>query len=235
MKSIYSASLFMGVVIVSLLAPSLMTAKTFHYIGLKTGFSYEMLSKSIFSEDDSHRYLDASSAVGVPLGVSVGFGYYFSPRFGMRIEAEYLYRFMGKFNGGVLKSNNAQSIPSGDPIKLKLQAEFQTLLGNLYLDYHVSPWVSLYLSVGAGAANFNVVTELQNNSRIGKITSPFKRTLAWQAGFGIGYMLVEGLEVDLNVRYINFGEGILPSTQSRFHGKYPFSATETLVSLIYRF
>lgn len=233
MKTIYSANLLIGMFIASLLiAPSSMKAKMFHYVGLKTGYSHEMLSKSVFMDKSSVLSLDASSAIGVPLGANLGFGRYFSPRFGMRIEAEYLYRFLGKFKEGVLKGNTQPA----DPINLKLQADFQTLLGNVYLDYHISPWVSLYLSAGIGVASFNTTTELQKKSESQKITSPSKRTLSYQAGFGVGYSLVEGLELDLNIRYINFGKGVLPLTQSNsIQGEYPFSAIEALAGLIYRF
>lgn len=214
--------------------PSFVEARTFGYIGIKSGYSHEGLLRSAFTEGSKTSFLDASSAVGIPLVASVGIRHDFSPRFGIRAEAEYAYRFGGKFKGGVLKGPQEQA--NANPIQVKPQVEFQSLLGNVYWDYYLSPWVNLYLGGGVGVGNLNVATELQKPSKSEKITSPSKVTLAWQAGFGLGYVLTGNLGLDFNVRYMDFGKGVLSVQKGNlFQADYPLFAIEALIGLNYRF
>lgn len=235
MKNAYLSVLMVGVFATGLsIIPPFVEARTFGYVGIKSGYSYEGLARSTFSENGKVTYLDASSALGIPLVTNAGFGHDFSPRFGMRVEAEYAYRFGGKFKGGVLNDTQTQANPNANPMGAKPQAKIQSLLGNVYLDYYLSPWASLYLSGGVGVGHLDITTELQKASGIEKITSPAKMLLAWQAGFGLNYMLTGNVGFDLNLRYVDFGKGAF-SSQKGILMNYPFFGIEALIGLNYRF
>lgn len=234
MKITYLTSLFFSFFIVCL-TPSFMRSEAFGYVGIKTGYSHEMLSKTSFAGGVA--YLNATSAVGIPFGVNVGFGYQFISDFSTRLEAEYLYRNGKKFRGGVLY-DVTKPIPTSDGITLQPQAEIQTWMANFYADYYVTPLISLYLGAGIGKGLIGVTTHFRfgHSNPFGKIAIPFEENLVWQAGFGIGYVVIENLRLDFNLRYVDFGQIVfVPNKNEAIQATYPFSAVEALFGVNYRF
>lgn len=236
-KAICLNRLFSGIVAIGLLvSPSLAEIKTFGYLGLKTGYSYEILSKADF-KGGGVAYLNTSSASGYPLGINMGFGFQMTSNFGLRLEAEYLYRMGGKIRGGDLH-DGSKPVPTGDGIKLQPQAEIQNWMGNFYIDYYVMPEVNLYLSAGAGKGLIGVTTHYRfgHLSPFEKTTTAFRETFVWQTGFGVGYAIMQSLWLDFNLRYTNFGKvTFIPDKSDSLQIDYPFSAVDILIGLNYRF
>lgn len=236
-KATHWTGLFSSMLVVSLFcSSSLAETETFGYIGFKTGYSHEMLSKTKF-QGGGVAYLNASSASGFPFGLNLGFGYRFTPDFGIRLEAEYLYRMGGKIQGGDLH-DESKPVPTGDGIKLQPQTEIQNWTGNLYVDYYLTPSVNLYLSTGVGKGLIGNTTHYRfgHSSPFGKATIAFTETFVWQAGFGVGYAIMQNLGFDFNVRYMNFGKvTFIPDKDDPLRVDYPFSGIDVLIGLNYRF
>lgn len=236
-KTIRSNRLLFGVLVMALsVLPSLAEIKTFGYLGLKMGYSYEILSKTNF-RGGGVAYLNTSSASGYPFGLNVGFGSQFTPNFGLRLEAEYLYRIGEKIRGGDLY-DGSKPVPTGDGIKLQPQAEIQNWMGNFYVDYYVTPEINLYLSAGVGQGLIGVTTHYysRHSNLFEKITTAFKETFVWQTGFGVGYTIIENLGLDFNLRYMNVGKvTFIPNANDSLQVDYPFSAVDILIGLNYRF
>lgn len=239
MKITHSSSLLAGALVASLLTiPSFAEAKAFGYTNVKAGYSYENFHQSVLAlKAGSRAPLKGSSSAAIPLGISAGFGYYFNSVFGLRVEAEYLYRLGAKFQDDVLKFGNANGANPDLPVSS--QAQIQSLLGNVYLDLYVASSVNFYLSAGAGS-NFNNLTMDWHNSGQasdhGRVNSLKKSTLTWQVGAGIGIALGKNLGLDFNVRYIDFGKAKIDAKGSLSGTlEVPFTALEGLVGLSYRF
>lgn len=236
-KATHSTGLFSSILAMGLFfSLSSAETETFGYMGFKMGYSHEMLSRTDF-QGGGVAYLGASSATGFPFGLNLGFGYRFVPDFGIRLEAEYLYRIGGKIRGGDLH-DASKPTPTGDGIKLQPQAEIQSWMGNLYLDYYVIPSVNLYVSAGVGKGLIGTTTHHRfgHSSPFEKTTTSFKETFTWQAGFGVGYAIMQNFGLDFNLRYINFGKvTFIPDKDDPLRIDYPFSAVEALIGLNYRF
>lgn len=224
-KSHLVSSLATSIFAINLLAiPSYVEARTFGYVGIKSGYSYEQLSKGILIKNNKSPYLNPSFASGIPLSASIGIRNDFNPRFGMRAEAEYSYRFGGNF-----KANENQN---ANTLAKEPQAELQNLLINLYFDYYLDPWTNLYLDSGIGLGSLYILSQSQESPK-NKI-STFKITLAWQIGLGIAHTLRRNLDLDFNLRYVDFGKGLF-FPQGNNAIDYPFFAIEALIGLKYYF
>lgn len=219
-----------------LVMPFFMKAKSFGYLGLRSGYSHEMLSKGTFKINDEIRHLDFSWGKGTPLSAGVGFGHRFNPRFGVRGEAEYIYWFGGKFRKGILQKGRGQSTQN-NLITIKPKALFYSVLANAYWDYYASPWLNFYLSMGLGAGALDVSAEIQrSNLSIEKIRFPLKVAFAWQVGLGVGYVLTGNLGLDFNLRYVDFGKNALLANEgNQYRSELSFSGVEALIGLNYRF
>lgn len=238
MKVAHSGSLLTGALVASLLTiPSFAEAKAFGYTNIKAGYSYENFHQSVFALKAGNKApLKGSSSAAIPLGVSAGFGYYFNSVFGLRVEAEYLYRLGTKFQDDVLKFGNANASPD---LPVSSQAQIQSLLGNVYLDLYVASSVNFYLSAGAGSNFNNLTIDWHNSGQVsdrGRVNSLKKSTLTWQVGAGMGIALGKNLGLDFNVRYTDFGQAKIDAKGS-LSGTLdaPFTALEGLVGLSYRF
>ncbi|MDE7469538.1 MAG: outer membrane beta-barrel protein, partial [Desulfovibrionaceae bacterium] len=107
----------------------------------------------------------------------------------------------------------------------ELETQLHTILINSYIEYYVIPKVSIYATLGIGAAitqarAYNVV----NIRKLGQSPS-----FAVQVGFGAGYNITEHLILDLTFRYID----ALNYTTSR--AKFPLSGIELLGGVRYTF
>lgn len=228
---------FAGVLATGLFILPSLEARTFGYTALKAGYSYEKLAPGPFRlvagvEEPLER---KSSSAGVPLGVSAGFGYYFTPGFGLRLEAEYIYRLGARFADDAFRSsNNASPSKSAQP-----RAQIQSVLGNIYLDYYVVPSVNFYLSTGVGSGMIDARIAWVNfttPSDRGELASLKKSSLTWQVGMGMGIALGQNLGLDFNVRYIDFGKAQIRARGAfAISGDLAFNALEALVGLSYRF
>lgn len=238
MKKIRSTTLFAGALAMGLsVAPSLMEANVFGYTSLKAGYSYEKLVPGSFVlvAGPQMPLQKKSSSAGIPLGVSAGFGYYFTPALGLRIEAEYIYRLGAKFADDVFHGSGVAN-PSSSA---KPRAQIQSLLGNVYLDFYVAPSVNFYLSAGAGSGMIDARIGWVNFARPsdrGELASLKKSSLTWQAGGGMLVAIGQNIGLDFNVRYIDFGKAQIRARGAfAISGDLAFSALEALVGLNYRF
>lgn len=227
MKNLHLPSLISSVLAISLsIIPSYVQARTFGYVGIKSGYSYERLSKSIFIKNSKSAFLNPSFASGIPFSASFGIRNDFNPRLGIRAEAEYSYRF-----GGSLKENKDQNTST---LSKESQAKLQNLLANLYFDYYLDPWTNLYLGAGLGLGSLYILSESQTLPK--NKNSTFKIALAWQVGLGVGYALTRNLDLDFNIRYVDFGKGLFsPQGSKTTELDYPFFAIEALIGLKYYF
>lgn len=217
------------------LAPSFLGAKVFGYFGLKSGYSYEQFSQTTLFVPKSNLSpsMNASTAHGIPLGLDAGFGYRFTPSFGFRIEAEYLYRFGGKFSDSTLDFGNPTAAPNVDA---KHQTTISNLLGNLYLDYYLGSSVYFYVGGGVGSSLSDATIPWKGTRGVGTVSTLKKLSFTWQAGGGLGVLISSNLSLDFNVRYIDFGNAKLRAKGALIlTGDLPYKALEGLVGLNYRF
>lgn len=217
--------------------PWLLEAKVFSYVGLKSGYSSESFSnaKITFPNTNLAHQAKGSSASGIPVGLDVGFGVYVTPSFGIRIEAEYLYRFGGKFKDDFWRFSNTAA---PDIAINSHQAEIQNLLGNIYLDYYIGSSVYFYLSGGVGSSLSNTTLSYINtgDSRSGKVSTLKELSFAWQSGIGLGVSISSNLVLDLNIRYVDLGKAKLRGKGGlTASGDLPYKALDALVGLKYRF
>lgn len=236
-------ALFVGVLI-AVLAPLFLEAKPFGYIGFKAGVSDQILPKSYLTISNgvgmNKGFLPTISSLGLSLGISAGWGYEFNSDFGMRIEAQYIHQFKRTFKTETLKDQKGNPMPSDDPMKVTIQTEIHSLLGNLYFDYSLTPFLSLYAStgVGMGALSPSTAMRYSSNGKGDNYFPPTKKSLIWQVGFGFLYLLRENVSLDFNVRYVHFDrKAILLAQimQAKIHAYYLVAIPEASIGLNYRF
>lgn len=237
MKIAYNNRFLAGTLAIILsTTPSFLGAKVFGYVGLKSGYSSEsFLNTTItFPKTNLSHQAKGSSTFGIPAGVDVGFGFNVTPSFGIRIEAEYLYRFGGKFKNDSWKFSNA----AAPDIDIKHQAQISNLLGNIYLDYYIGSSAYFYLSGGIGSSLSNTTFTWYNTGdhRSGKTSTLNELSLAWQAGAGLGVFISSNLALDFNVRYVDFGKSKLRGKgELTASGDLSYKAIDALVGFKYRF
>lgn len=226
------------VVLGCLLASFPLEAKLFGYAEIKAGYSRESFLESVFhaAADTKTALLRASNTSDVPLGASAGVGYYFTPNFGFRVEAEYIYRLGAKFKKDALRTSNP-NLPVSE-ITMQFHTQIQSLLGNVYLDYYPVSMINLYLGAGVGAgfrkSSLDFNDSAQNRS--GKMDASKKTAFVWQVGGGVGVALSKSLGLDLAIRYINFGKShFKPVEYIKASTNIPIRGIEALLGLSYRF
>lgn len=238
-----SIGLCSGFVAASLFFATPAQAQAFGYLGVKAGYSNLFveglkLFKTNMPAPDAGIFLNSFSAPSIPVGANLGFGYYFTPAFALRVEAEYLYRI------GITRTRPSFNLQNGtnmsfDP-NAKILVQSQTLLGSLYLDYYITQSFNIYASVGVGLNIYDTKLSAQekqgNMSDASKVS---KNAFAYQVGLGAGYAITENFWLDFNVRYIGLGklEAAInvPPVAMNAKGVASVSALEVLFGMNYRF
>lgn len=114
---------------------------------------------------------------------SVGFGSGYIGVYGgpFRAEAEYTLTSNAKYDE-----------------KYPLEAHFQRVMGNIYLDMPFTRYVRPYVGGGIGTAFYAVKDKAKDTKESG-------HNFAWNAGGGLGIKLTRNVTFDSGYRYINMG------------------------------
>ncbi len=184
------------------------------YVGGKLGYNQQFINDGYFKNPGVQALRFSNDAPSLGLGVAGGVRYEIIPRLFVRGELEYIYRIPTKFDAADTGYQRAE-----------VETQLHTILINSYIEYYVIPKVSIYATLGIGAAitqarAYNVV----NIRKLGQSPS-----FAVQVGFGAGYNITEHLILDLTFRYID----ALNYTTSR--AKFPLSGIELLGGVRYTF
>ncbi len=141
-------------------------------------------------------------------GIFVGYDLYPRLQMPLRVEIEYALRsnlhYDDTFNasGGFVNSS----------IDASYVFNAQTLLANLYFDFHNSTAFTPYVGAGLGFGFTTETIELDANGNFdgvsyngsGSATS-YNTNFAWQVGAGVAYSFNELMAADLGYRYMSFG------------------------------
>ena len=182
------------------------------YFGLKLGYTHFLSTNVNDSENRSVKFKQNDTTA---LGGVIGMSYKAIPFLGLRTDLEYMYRF----------PTNTK-IGTSPNITGKLTSH--TALANMYIDFYVLPFISVY--VGGGIGLSVVELTLKNNVTSGSKTSPY---FAAQAGGGLQFILLKHLVFDLNVRYLYLGDWKRSFSGNSFNST--LSGVETTVGIAYRF
>lgn len=131
-------------------------------------------------EDVLHKRTDAGMGSGY-------IGAYSGP---FRGEAEYTFLTNSKY-----KSDN-------------LEARFQRVMGQAYIDLPITPYVIPYLNAGAGVAFKSVKS--QGEKETGS-------NFAWNVGGGLGIKLTRNIVADAGFRYVDMGDANVGEQDMHFN------------------
>lgn len=189
--------------------------KIFGYVGLKGGYSQQIIGQGVSIAGTSGAGAPpASGAVSVPdyttpampIGAVAGVGYYLAPKLGVRLEGEYLYRL--SLSSANLKVNQGAGAPATLD-KMNIFTNASSALANVYVDYYMLPRVNVYLGAGIGAGILNTNLKLVNAQGGTNKIQENKVSFAWQFGGGVGLSLTQHIKLDLGVRFINFDKAAI--------------------------
>ncbi len=146
--------------------------------------------------------------------VSTGFGsgyigYYTSP---FRAEIEFTVGSQAGFD----KKETGKNID--------MEAQFQRIMANAYLDINASRYVRPYIGGGIGTAFYHVKN---NDTDIKESGNNF----AWNAGAGVGIRLTRNVTFDTGYRYVDMGTVEFENKDEGMH----FSAHEAYAGLRFLF
>ena len=153
----------------------------------------------------------------MPVGAFIGFQYEILPSFGLRAEIEYLYRLevdSRKRNGYRYGNHNGTTgsiVTTEGNTTLSLEAH--TVLANLWLDYYVTPRISVYGGVGIGVAIIETSIDAPAPGIFDDWNEPEAEknsiNFAWKVGVGSRFLLTNHIALDLNASYVSLA---LPNT-----------------------
>lgn len=222
--------------------------KVFSYLGLKGGYSHQAVGESTPINKGSGvgvpgggdlTTLPGYTTPAVPIGAVLGMGYRFIHRFGIRLEAEYLYR-MALSSAKPNIDQGAGAAPTFDNINILTNAS--SALVNIYVDYYILPRVNMYLGTGIGTSMLDTNLKFSTAQGEGKIQGD-KVNFMWQFGGGVAMSITQHIKLDLGVRFVNFGKATISTYQFAQsspmlpEGLLSFGITniETLMGLSYHF
>lgn len=90
----------------------------------------------------------------------------------------------------------------------ELEARFQRVMGQLYIDVPVTPYVIPYLNGGAGVAFRSVKFQGEKDSG---------GNFAWNAGAGLGVKLTRNIIADAGFRYVDMGDATVKDHDLHFN------------------
>ena len=180
----------------------------------------------------------------MPIGVFAGLQYEILPSLGLRAELEYLYRLevnSRKTNGYRHYIYSSGWTPQDATAKTTLSLEAHTVLANLYVDYYVTPKISIYAGAGIGISIIETNIDAPSYSFIDDGPEPEAEknviSFAWKAGLGSRFFITNHVALDINASYVSLA---LPNTTlgsgQLLRMKYGYvGAVEVLAAVSYVF
>ncbi|MDE7468656.1 MAG: porin family protein, partial [Desulfovibrionaceae bacterium] len=192
-----------------------------YFLGGKIGYSGMHINsiENLTIGKDRNKYSTFVSTM--PVGAFIGFQYEILPSFGLRAEIEYLYRLevdSRKRNGyryleGSISNGQLSTTEKDGLANTTLSLEAHTVLANLWLDYYITPRISVYGGVGIGVAIVETSIDAPSYSLIDDIPEPEAEKVninfAWKVGVGSRFLLTNHIALDLNASYVSLA---LPNT-----------------------
>ncbi len=152
-------------------------------------------------------------------GLSVGYDFYSYTGTPIRLELEYLYR--GKAKNNFPSKLTAFSVGAGGinmhETSHQMETKIQTLMANVFVDFHNETVFTPYLQAGLGGAYVDTNLRSNDNFLMSHPNGNLYRdnhsyygsqndwNFAWNLGAGFAWQLNEYLALDLSYRYSNFG------------------------------
>lgn len=184
------------------------------YAGGKLGYNQQFINDGHFKNNGVRGHRFSYDAPSLGLGGMAGVRYEIIPKLFVRGELEYMYRIPAKFDAGDTGYRNAE-----------VETQLHTILINSYIDYYVIPKLSIYATLGIGAAITDArAYNIPNTRKLGYASS-----FAVQFGFGLGYDITDKLILDFSFRYLDV------LTYSTNRAKFPLSAVELIAGIRYNF
>lgn len=184
------------------------------YAGGKLGYNQQFISDGYFKNTAEAYTPFSNDAPSMSLGIVGGIRYEIIPRLFVRGELEYMYRIPANFDAADMGVLNAE-----------VETQLHTILINAYIEYYVIPKVSIYATLGIGAAITDArVYHVPEIRKLGHESS-----FAIQVGLGAGYNITEHVVLDLTFRYLDV------MSYSSTRAKFPLSAIELLAGVRYIF
>ncbi|MGE4505005.1 MAG: outer membrane protein [Desulfovibrionaceae bacterium] len=148
----------------------------------------------------------------------------------LRTEVEY------SFYHGV--DYDAQNTTAADKADMSADIDVQTLMFNVYYDFENSTSFTPYIGVGAGIAMISCDVDYGAGYGVGVNVADGDAdatNFAWSVSGGVSYELTDYVDLDLQVRYVDFGD-----TDEYADGNYKFqaddlSSTDVLIGVRYTF
>lgn len=180
------------------------------FLGGKLGYSginiNSISNKTVGKPSNAYSTFLSTFGFG-PFG---GLQYMVLPSFGIRAELEYLYRLevkTRKHNGYRYLTGQPNNFTHQDAsAKTELSLETHTILANMYLDYYITPRISLYVGAGIGASIIESSIDAPSYSQYDDIPEPDGEknsiNFAWQAGLGSRFFITDHVTIDINARYV---------------------------------
>ncbi len=168
--------------IVGLMVAPAKAEKSGMYLGVKLVDSIQ----SVWLEDSS----ESANTIGGALFV----GYDFYPKFDLPLRAELEYTLRSDFHSEFSAGN----------VSADYKFNAQTLLANVYYDFHNSSAFTPYVGAGLGFGFLKESIDV-NIGTLGADDSRSATTFAWQLGVGVAYAFNDNLSADLGYRYISYG------------------------------
>ncbi len=170
-------------------------------IGLKAGYGWNNVSGGL---TDSAPQVNATTADSFSnedgwLG-AVAIGYDWSGQgVNLRTELEY------SFYDGIDYKHEAWN-STALTTKLNAKIDVQTLMLNFYYDFENSTSFTPYVGVGAGFAFIDADLDFDNPLVAGTDGNADTTNFAWNVGAGCAYELTEVISLDLQYKYVYFGD-----------------------------
>ncbi len=138
------------------------------------------------------------------VGGGIFAGYDFMPKLNVPLRAEIEYAIRSNWN------YNDEYSTEGVTSAADMSINMQTLLANIYFDWHNESMFTPYLGAGAGVAFVNysgsgAYSQYAYHTGSRDISGS-KTNFAWQVGTGVGIDFTDHVTMDLGYRYISFGD-----------------------------
>lgn len=128
-------------------------------------------------------------------GLAAGYDFFYHDNTPVRVDLEVLM---------FAKTQRSYELPSASAATLYQTFNMNTLMANVYYDFHTTTNITPYFGVGLGIAFTDTWLETSQGSFS---TSQVNFTnLAWSLGGGIGVILTETISLDFGYKFINLGE-----------------------------
>ena len=157
------------------------------YVAPKVGYS-----SGDISGDHGSSWIDANSA---GIGVAVGYDFNQNHDVPIRLDLEYFHRF-----DDTSSDNNAGATKS--------EADFgwQTVMANIYYDFHNSSKFTPFINAGMGIAYLSIDSKSHNSGHTSSESDSLTE-FAWSGGAGVSYAITDSLAMDVSYRYIDVNVG----------------------------